>query len=824
MKSTMDDDVDEAAATRQTERRSPPACQAAIAGDDLLSGLCYDVFVRILGLAEHATDAVRTGVLSRPLAPLLLAAVVHHAREASHALRYPSQAAKPAAPDLSLVRMGGMRSLELRTPSLRVLSVKCCHDLESLVAEAPRLELDMLSCKENSRLPPIDQNFFPFVSRLKLNLCSHRRHEDFGDMINLASILDSCSSAARPEACLLIFMFYRIEPEPASFWGYDCAARLLISFNNLRYLRLDFDCFFNIKEGQSALCHESVWKSNFICDHWKSHEMSFVHLMETEFMGITGTDCELRFFQYVISDATYNYFRRPSYVSMRSTRWRAVKIFATCYSVAAHGPTAVPLTKNENGGTHTSGGSVVKTYLLDEQPSCMFCLRYLQQLQRKNARPLDEGRYRYHETLRRSRLDSSAPIDPTIWRPAMESAGYVDETKPTASCDDDHADRISTLPDDVLVSILRLVGDNDATELVRTGALSRRWRGLWTRVAALRFDAGPEHLSPGDAERFIGFVDGVLARHAKVPAGPGIEQLGIFLNLHYAPGEPHVPATTVEAVEGWIRYAVEQGLTSFAFVVRVTSTRWLLDDDEDDDGHGHGVKGDDLDDEKEEEDSNEDEKEEEENDEEEEGKELKEEDDEEEEDSYNDDEGDGEDTPVVALDDLPSSTKLETLLLFLGGAGLRLPHAAVFTSLTDLALQCFEIAADGGDLGRLLSPACCPRLEKLRLWAVKFKRVRAKELVLDTGTLMELTMYGMESLELRAPNDPTFVFSKSRAATSSSGSRFRPPASSTSSSRATACSLAPSMTWTCRACAASGLAWSLICSKTVILTIRVSPS
>lgn len=189
--------------------------------------------------------------------------------------------------------------------------------------------------------------------------------------------------------------------------------------------------------------------------------MSFVHLMETEFMGITGTDCELRFFQYVISDATYNYFRRPSYVSMRSTRWRAVKIFATCYSVAAHGPTAVPLTKNENGGTHTSGGSVVKTYLLDEQPSCMFCLvhlgfrnsvhlctgiitswppkhmkkhaplyyhhlstniycvdllyvesviahsipfqRYLQQLQRKNARPLDEGRYRYHETLRRFR-------------------------------------------------------------------------------------------------------------------------------------------------------------------------------------------------------------------------------------------------------------------------------------------------------------------------------------------------------------------------------------------------------------------------------------
>nr|CAB3497676.1 unnamed protein product [Digitaria exilis] len=464
MESTMDDAVDEVAATRQTERRSPPASQAAIAGDDLLSGICDDVLVRILGLAEHATDAVRRGVLSRR-----------------------------------------WRGLWRRAPSLRFSSRRW--------------------------------GFIVFVN-------------------------DTLDLRARPAAAAAGGLLEHLE------------------------IRLD-----DTRGATRA--------------------------------AATACSCSRR---------------RPS----QRRRGGSVTLCCTGSSTSFHLKLDLP-------------------YVFDDEE--------------KGTRVMDLG----------DLPAASAKLEAmhlylghtTVLLPSSATVAFVDETKPTASCDDDHADRISTLPDDVLVSILRLVGDNDATELVRTGALSRRWRGLWTRVAALRFDAGPEHLSPGDAERFIAFVDGVLARHAKAPAGPGIEQLGIFLNLHYTPGEPHVPATTVEAAQGWVRYAVEQGLTSFAFVVRVTSTRWLLDDDEDDDGHGHGVKADDLDDEKEEEDSNEDEKEE-------------EEDDEEEEDSYNDDEGDGEDTPV-----------------------------------------------------------------KLRLWAVKFKRARAKELVLDTGTLMELTMYvmdGMESLELRAPN------------------------------------------------------------------------
>lgn len=32
----------------------------------------------------------------------------------------------------------------------------------------------------------------------------------------------------------------------------DCAARLLTAFNNLRYLRLDFDCFLQIKKVRAS--------------------------------------------------------------------------------------------------------------------------------------------------------------------------------------------------------------------------------------------------------------------------------------------------------------------------------------------------------------------------------------------------------------------------------------------------------------------------------------------------------------------------------------------------------------------------------------------
>ena len=82
------------------------------------------------------------------------------------------------------------------------------------------------------------------------------------------------------------------------------------------------------------------------------------------------------------------------------------------------------------------------------------------------------------------------------------------------------------------------------------------------------------------------------------------------------------------------------------------------------------------------------------------------------EDHYTSDEGDDKETttPVISLDELPSSAKLETMRLFLGCARVRFPSTSViFTSLTDLALQWLKITADSGDLGRLLSSECCPR-------------------------------------------------------------------------------------------------------------------
>lgn len=54
-----------------------------------------------------------------------------------------------------------------------------------------------------------------------------------------------------------------------------------------------------------------------------------------------------------------------------------------------------------------------------------------------------------------------------------------------------------------------------------------------------------------------------------------MERLGISLKVHYAPGEPHLAATTVVAAEGWIRYAVQHELMSFVFIVYVIPKKWL---------------------------------------------------------------------------------------------------------------------------------------------------------------------------------------------------------------------------------------------------------
>ncbi|KAL6603630.1 hypothetical protein ACP70R_043991 [Stipagrostis hirtigluma subsp. patula] len=270
------------------------------------------------------------------------------------------------------------------------------------------------------------------------------------------------------------------------------------------------------------------------------------------------------------------------------------------------------------------------------------------------------------------------------------------------------ADLISALGDDVLVRVLGLAAD--ARDAVRTGALSRRWRGLWTRVPALRFAYRPaieaDSLAAAGAERcaaalerYVSSVNHVLARRAH-SADHAVESLAISFTPACSPGlvgERLVPAWT-RAAQGWIRYAVQHGVKLVAVELGGPP-----------DPSSGVMTIHDFDDKR----------------------------------------------PVVALDELPASpARLETMRLALGGAKVRLPATVVFASLTEISLERIKITAAGGAhlLGRLVSSASCPILRKLVLRTVRFARTEEK-LLLETGSLSELWLEGVvpvRSLELRA--------------------------------------------------------------------------
>jgi hypothetical protein len=71
-------------------------------------------------------------------------------------------------------------------------------------------------------------------------------------------------------------------------------------------------------------------------------------------------------------------------------------------------------------------------------------------------------------------------------------------------------DRISDLPDNLLHHILVLI---PLIEAVRTCVLSRRWRGVWTRLPRLLFHDVDAAAAPR-VRRFPDFVDGVLRGYA----------------------------------------------------------------------------------------------------------------------------------------------------------------------------------------------------------------------------------------------------------------------------------------------------------------------
>ncbi|CAN6190839.1 unnamed protein product [Urochloa humidicola] len=316
------------------------------------------------------------------------------------------------------------------------------------------------------------------------------------------------------------------------------------------------------------------------------------------------------------------------------------------------------------------------------------------------------------------------------------TAAEEDETRdtkrarlsPPAAAGDDGADLISGLGDDVLLRVLMLAGD--ASDAVRTGALSRRWRGLWTRVPALRFassappPASTSRAGAGDDEqrvaldRFISFVNGVLARRSR--SGCAVETLSISYKTHPVDleVEEQLMPASAGAAQDWIRYAFQHGVRSFAvdllsgppkrgrhcFVVMKNQQARLL--------FIRGPRG------------------------------------------YDDDDDDDE-TPLVIVDDgLPTPERLETMHLALGGAELRLPSTMGFASLVDLSLERIKIAPGGaGLLARLVSTGSCPRLQKLCMREILLPSFDY-EMQLDTSVLLELWVedVNVRSLELRVPN------------------------------------------------------------------------
>jgi len=270
------------------------------------------------------------------------------------------------------------------------------------------------------------------------------------------------------------------------------------------------------------------------------------------------------------------------------------------------------------------------------------------------------------------------------------------------------ADLISELSDDLLVRVLEVLPD--ARDAVRTHALSRRWRALWTRVAALRFDSNRwrrEFREPGGPGRFVAFVDHALALRA-AEKEPALEHLEISFDLSVheeeASSDPEqlVPPST-EAAQRWIRYAMQHEVKSLTFKVDLPLP--LFNDEADDDDDFYSGNN------------------------------------------------------VMTLDDLPfSSAKLETMRLNLSAVRLRLPSTAAFASLTDLSLENMEVGAGGGRLlGRLVSSACCPRLHRLRLVGLELAEMEEEEppLLIDAGALLELSLLEFNELlflQLRTPS------------------------------------------------------------------------
>ncbi|KAG2534240.1 hypothetical protein PVAP13_9NG037173 [Panicum virgatum] len=86
------------------------------------------------------------------------------------------------------------------------------------------------------------------------------------------------------------------------------AACLLTRFSNLRYLCLQLNEVPGCLKIDEYLSKDDDAEAAFFCSHednWMFRDISLANLLRAEFRGLTGTDCELRFLQFVLESAEY---------------------------------------------------------------------------------------------------------------------------------------------------------------------------------------------------------------------------------------------------------------------------------------------------------------------------------------------------------------------------------------------------------------------------------------------------------------------------------------------------------------------------------------
>ncbi|XP_052139710.1 FBD-associated F-box protein At3g52670-like [Oryza glaberrima] len=291
----------------------------------------------------------------------------------------------------------------------------------------------------------------------------------------------------------------------------------------------------------------------------------------------------------------------------------------------------------------------------------------------------------------------------------MDSTNLPETTTPPPPPPAD--DMISGLTEDLLLIILGFLPA--ARDVVRTSALSTRWRNLWTLAPALRFDIGQRNLRLTDdaeaaaAGRLVAAVDSVLARRDVDAGAPDVKDLEINFVFRSVVGDDQPTAAgryyrsssrfglsrhrrrlpmdvAPASVAAWLRFAECRVAGAFSLELPALSSS----------------------------------------------------------------------RKVVA--DLPCSERLRTMRLTLGGATVGVPVAGAgadaYRSLADLLLS--NVCLDDGDgvrLCNLLSSTSCPSLRRLELSVITGLTI----LRLDAAaTLEELRLIGlrdMEQMEVDAP-------------------------------------------------------------------------